>query len=70
MKGFENFGETCYFNTALQCLMCIPVLTNHFIRYPYDGECTFTREYSKLVRIYWKRGEHKVDVGPIISQFR
>ena len=70
MKGFENFGETCYFNTALQCLLHIPVLTNYFIRYPYEGECIFTREYSKLVRIYWKRGEHKVDVGPILSQFR
>lgn len=70
MKGFENFGETCYFNSALQCLMYIPVLTNYFIKYPYDGACEFTKEYSNLVRLYWKRGEHDIDIGPIISQFR
>lgn len=70
MKGFENFGATCYFNTALQCLLHIPLLSNYFIRYPYEEDvCAFTREYSNLVRTYWKRGA-VVDVGPILTRFR
>jgi uncharacterized UBP type Zn finger protein len=70
MKGIENHGNTCYFNTALQCLMYIPALTNYFIRNPYDGECTFTREYGNLVKRYWTKGKDGVDVNKLIEHFR
>ena len=70
MKGFENFGNTCYFNTAVQCLLHIPVLTNYFIKNPYDGECSFTNEYSKLVHGYWTRGESHLSVQPLLTAFQ
>mgnify|MGYP001160681362 CR=1 FL=1 len=70
MKGFGNLGNTCYFNTALQCLLQIPVMSNHFIRNPYEGECTFTRAYSEFIRIYWTRGQETVDVKPLLTTFQ
>ncbi len=70
MKGFENIGNTCYFNTALQCLLHIPVMSNHFIRNPYTGMCTFTRAYSDFIRVYWTRGQETVDVKPLLTAFQ
>jgi len=70
MKGIENHGNTCYFNTALQCLLYIPVLSNYFIRHPYEGECLFTKEYSNLCKTYWTKGQSKVDIIPLITHFR
>ena len=70
MKGFENYGNTCYFNTALQCLVYIPALTNHFLREPYEGECAFTRVYSELVKTYWTRGQDIVQINELLSKFR
>jgi ubiquitin C-terminal hydrolase len=70
MKGFGNIGNTCYFNTALQCLLHIPVMSNHFIRNPYTGVCTFTRAYSDFIRIYWTKGQETVDVKPLLTEFQ
>jgi ubiquitin C-terminal hydrolase len=70
MKGFGNLGNTCYFNTAIQCLLHIPVLTNHLIRNPYEGECTFTTGYSQLVKIYWTKGQETVDIKPLLNIFQ
>ena len=53
MKGFDNLKNTCYFNTSLQCLLQIPILSNHFLKNEYNGNCEFTDLYSKLVNIYW-----------------
>ena len=70
MKGFENHGNTCYFNTALQCLLYIPALSNYLIRHPYTGDCMFTKEYSNLVKTYWTKGQDKVNINPLLSHFR
>jgi ubiquitin C-terminal hydrolase len=70
MKGLANHGNTCYFNTALQCLLHIPTLTNHFIEEPYEGDCAFTTTYSSVVRVYWTKSEQEVDVGTLIKHFR
>jgi len=70
MKGFDNIGNTCYFNTALQCLLHIPVMSNHFMRNPYRGDCPFTRLYSQLVKTYWTRGQETVDVKPLLTEFQ
>ncbi len=70
MKGFGNIGNTCYFNTALQCLLHIPVMSNYFIRNPYTGVCTFTRAYSDFIRIYWTKGQETVDVKPLLTEFQ
>jgi len=70
MKGFDNKGNTCYFNTALQCMLSIPVLSNFFLRNPYDGECKFTQCYSELIRAYWTKGQHTLDIKTLIGHFR
>ena len=70
MKGFENRGNTCYFNTALQCLLYIPALTNHFLRNPYTGGCAFTKTYCELIKVYWTRGQGSVDINPLLIHFR
>ena len=53
MRGFVNEGTVCYFNTAIQCLFNIPILTKHFLREPYDGNCMFTTIYQLLLKKYW-----------------
>ena len=70
MKGFKNHGNTCYFNTALQCLLYIPVLSNYFIREPYIGDCSFTIKYYELVKTYWTRGQETLGVDDLLSEFR
>jgi len=57
MKGLDNLGNTCYFNTALQCLLQVPQLSNFLILKEYSGGCEFTREYQKTVRNIWLNKE-------------
>jgi len=71
MKGLKNNGNTCYFNTSLQCLLCIPILSNHLIDNPYVGTCTFTRLYSELVHTYWSKVHTgTIDVKPLLCIFQ
>lgn len=69
MKGFFNGGQTCYFNTALQCLLYIPLLSNYYIRRPYTGVCEFTRAYSELVRVYWTKGYRTISAESVLREF-
>lgn len=57
MKGLPNLGNTCYFNTAVQCLAHVPLLANSLLRNGYDGPCELTREFSKVVGQIWSDGE-------------
>ena len=72
MKGIPNFGNTCYFNSALQCLLQIPHLSNYFLRLSeYTGTCEFTREYHKVVKIAWtSKIDRFIDVRPLLQAFR
>jgi ubiquitin C-terminal hydrolase len=71
MKGIPNFGNTCYFNSALQCLLQIPQLSNYFITTDYTGPCEITREYQKVVRSAWtSKTDRFIDVRPLLGLFR
>lgn len=53
MKGLLNLGNSCYFNTALQCMLQVPQLSNFMIMKKFSTSCEFTREYQRLTRKMW-----------------
>ena len=69
-RGFVNTGNTCWFNTSLQCLLHTAPITDHFMRVGYDGVCSFTALYSKLVRGYWDDDDHALNAEPLLHAFR
>jgi ubiquitin C-terminal hydrolase len=72
MRGLWNLGNTCYFNTAVQCLAHVPPLTKHlFSLPPYTGPCDITREYQKIVReLFTKDKTDPVSPSDLLGAFR
>jgi len=67
----QNLGNTCYFNTALQCMLHVPVLTNHFIINGYDGTCVFTQEYKNMVDHIWvHKKKEALNPSKMLQDFR
>lgn len=58
-KGLSNLGNTCYMNSAVQCLSHVPDISNHLLKHGYEGTCEVTREYSKLLKELWRNKEAK-----------
>jgi len=56
MRGLCNLGNTCYFNTAVQCLAHVPPLTKHLFSVT-DVDCEITKEYQKVVKQLFLKGE-------------
>lgn len=70
MHGFTNLGNTCYFNSAIQVLLHIREISSHILNNTYDGDCTFTKSYEKIVRIYFSTQDTKVfTLGPVLTEF-
>lgn len=61
MKGLPNFGNTCYFNSVLQCVLQIPQLSNFFILKAQDEvEDEFILEYKSLVKKFWTNDNQNI----------
>ena len=71
MKGIPNLGNTCYFNSVLQCLLQVPHLSNYFILSDYSGPCEITRAYQEVVRSAWvHKTDTHVDPRTLLYHFR
>ena len=71
MKGLINLGSTCYFNSALQCLLQTPILANTFLKTDYTGNCQIVYEYQNVVRNFWKNDDPRpLDVSKLLNLFR
>lgn len=72
MRGLVNLGNTCFFNTAVQCLAHVPPLSRYlFESEAYDGPCDVTREYQKVARqLFLKDVSGPVDPSSLLAAFR
>lgn len=46
-----NYGNTCYFNSALQCLLRVEIISNALIFDTHVCRSVFTVEYQKMVKM-------------------
>ena len=59
-----NYGNTCYFNAAVQCLVYVPNMSNYFLQHAEVGDLNGRRKgarglaaaYAEFVRAYWTTG--------------
>lgn len=72
MRGLFNLGNTCYFNTAVQCLAHVPPLTKHLFSADLsNSECTITKEYQKVVKQLFIHGKtDPVNPRELLDAFR
>jgi ubiquitin C-terminal hydrolase len=72
MRGLLNLGNTCYFNTAVQCLAHVPPLTKHFFEADLSSsKCAVTKEYQKVVKQLFIKGKtDPVDPRELLVAFR
>ena len=49
--GFHNIGNTCYLNTALQCLIHTYPLTEYFLSNNFDNKNILVNEFTKLISV-------------------
>jgi len=71
MHGLANLGNTCYFNSALQCLLHCDPVTKYIYTNQYEGDCEFTKIYAELVQNYFNTKEPCViNVKPLLDEFQ
>lgn len=69
MKGLPNYGNTCYFNSALQCLLQIPQLSNYMILKKIENENELLLEYQSIVKLFWTSSESSINILKLLKLF-
>lgn len=70
MHGFQNNGNTCYFNSAIQCLLHVKKLSKTILENTKESDCAFTVAYRELVRLYFgEKNMMKIDILPLLRHF-
>lgn len=71
MRGLVNLGNTCYFNSAIQCLAHVPALSKYMFLISYDGPCAITREYQRIAKqLFLKDGKDPINPSQLLDEFR
>jgi len=69
MKGLTNFGNTCYFNSIIQCILQVPQLSN-YIMSKQNFTTLFLKEYHHFVKSFWLSKQNSIeDHSKIIKLF-
>jgi ubiquitin carboxyl-terminal hydrolase 8 len=68
LSTLENLGNTCFFNSVIQCLCHTMPLTNFILKGKYPRENKLFTEYAKLVKTMWY-GNYKLTPNTIYSYF-
>lgn len=71
MRGLVNLGNTCYFNTAIQCLAHVPALSKYIFLNDYEGSCKITKEYRKVAqKLFLSGADDPVNPSELLAEFR
>jgi len=82
-SGLVNLGNTCFLNTAIQCLSSIKYITAYFLSNMYsedvnlnNEENEFVEEYSNLIKDIWSSNkkvnaaQFKTSLGKFYNSFQ